>query len=52
MCIILWDKEKQYFKMKLNDIPEGDTHAYSCAHPHAHKSPHTHTIHCFENDSL
>lgn len=38
--------------MKLNDIPEGDTHAYSCAHPHAYESPHTHTICCFENDSL
>lgn len=36
MCIVLWDKEKQYFKMKLNDIPEGDTHAHPCAHPCAY----------------
>lgn len=50
MCMVLWDKEK-HFKMKLNDIPEDDTHIHPCAHPML-MTPHTHTTHCFENDSL
>lgn len=38
--------------MKLNDIPEDDTHTHPCAHPMLMTPPHMHTTHCLENDSL